>query len=573
MPHHLSCATPPFATTHLDCTTIFLLAMSERRPSRSKRVLLSLYDYTNNIAENRPGSSRGLAAGTAATLLSMSLDQLDTRNNDQLLLTDEDAAVVESMALLAEELQKSKDQTHFMDRFMERLVKHTMGSDSQEMEKLTSRISDPTRSSRPPLLIRILSSNLKRMSAKMGAFFKLQYGAIHIITWKKPTKTLSALVMYTAVCLWPHLVLALPLLVLVFGIIVPAYLYRHPMDMPELVHVRRRGQSLLEFLNESNDHSVLIDLLDDVDEDVNLTVSSDSYKSRGSVADRADEESGKNDKVKFVKSQVLLVMNMRDLQNLTTELLNRIDQGEEAATNIVGFKDERLTTFVFYIAILVTLVVLFLGKYIPWRMIFIQSGWTFLLLCHPHTKKYLVALLQKRGATKSSDTPDEENNALKPIIVEDTVDVGSAKAKHSLLENFDRNDIIVDDHPQVRIVEIYELQRRNILKHEWVLCAYTKRLFHASDPVRVAGKLPHGVDSLGKVLPPPEWKYDFGYASNWRIDQEPEHFLRVRGIKNLRCAKDGWIYDSADNADVEFRRRRLYRECYRYARPPRLVLV
>lgn len=560
--------------------------MSDKaRESRSKRVISSLYDYTSNIAESKSGSNRGLAAGTAATILAMGLELMDkkVKNGEDLdfEFTEEEAEAVRNMALSAEEHQKSKEQTHFVDRFMESLVKHTMSDGSEDAEELSSRMNDPSRSKKPPLSLRIFTSNMKRLSAKMGAFFKVQYGVIHIITWRKPTKTLTFLVLYTAVCLWPHLVLALPLLFALFGVIIPAYLYRHPMDTPELIKVRKRGQSLLEFLNESNDRSVILDIFDDPLDDEALAhqlhaSSLDSYsltqkpKLASLIAlrnlDVADELE-KKDKTKFVKSQVSLLMNMRDLQNLTTELLNYIDQGEDVATNIVGFKDERLTTFIFYILIVVTSVVLFLGKFIPWRMIFIQSGWAFIILCHPHTKKFLVAL--------------SKNKKSKPKVVVTDEDAQVVEKPKSVLETFDRHDIIVDDQPQVRLVEIFELQRRDILKHEWSLYAYSKRLFDFKDTVRVSGKLPHGVDSLVKVLPPPEWKYDFGYASNWRIDQNPQEFLHARRVSqtHLKCPEketEGWIYDhlpADQDTTIEFRRRRLYRECYRYARPPRKVVL
>lgn len=542
----------------------------------------SLYDYTNSVAVNRPGSNRGLAAETAASLLAMGIELMEKRNKngdvEDFEFTEEEVEAVRSMALSAEEHQKSKEQFHFMDKLIERMVRHSMSEGSEGAEELSERLNDPSRSKKPPLSIRILTSNLKRLSSNMGAFFKFQYGVIHIITWQKPTKTLCALMFYTAICLWPHLVVAMPLLVLLFGIILPSYLHRHPMDTPELIKVQKRGQSFLAFLTESNDNSVVMDILDVPEEDSLVqtqSTSSGSYaaqkpQSASSIAllklDVADDIDKKNNG-KFVKKQVSLLMNMRDLQNLTTELLNSLDQAQKIMTDLVGFKDERLTTFIFYITIVVTSVVFFLGKYIPWRMIFIQSGWAFMILCHPNTKKYLVTLSNNKKSNKPA------------IEVAEGVEGPADKIKLPF-ESFDRHDIIVDDQPEVRIVEIYELQRRDLFKHEWKLYAYTKRLFDFKDTVRVSGKLPHGVDALSKVLPPPEWKYDFGFANNWRIDQKPLDFLHSRGINqtHLVCSEDedGWIYDDLpvdQDSTTEFRRRRLYRECYRYARPPPVITL
>lgn len=544
----------------------------------------SLYDYTSTIADSKPGSNRGLAAGTAASLLAMGIEQMEKRNkndgNEYFEFTEEEAEVVRNMALSAEEHQKNKDQFHFMDRFLEKMVSHTLKEGSEDAQELSTRLNDPSRSKKPPLSIRLLTSNLKRLSSKIGAFFKLQYGVIHVITWQKPTKTLCVLVFYTALCLWPHLVVALPLFVLLFGIILPSYLHRHPMGTPELIKVQKRGQSLLEFLNESSDKSVVMDMIDDrMPEDDALvytqSTSSGSFygaqkpQSASSIALNLDvsDEPEKKDSTKFVKKQVSLLMNMRDLQNLTTDLLNSIDQGENLSTDLIAFKDERLTTFIFYISIVATSVVLFFGKYIPWRMIFIQSGWAFMILCHPNTKKYLVTLSNNKKNKPAVET-DEESSG----------EVTGGKVIKLPFQSFDPHDIIVDDQPEVRVVEIYELQRRDLFKHEWKLYAYTKRLFDFKDSVRVSERLPHGVDTLSKVLPPPEWKYDFGFANNWRIDQQPLEFLNSRGIsqEHLVCPEDGdgWIYDDLpvdQDLTTEFRRRRLYRECYRYARPPRPI--
>lgn len=558
--------------------------------SRRSRMLSSLYNYTSDLAETHAGKNRGIAAGTAATLLGMGLEHVERTSDGGIRAkdgsfeyTEEELEAVREMALSAEEHQARKEPTHFMDRFMERLVSHTVPLDTGDYEELNSRIKDPSRKSKAPLSIRKLASNMKRLSAKMGLFFKIQYGLIHVITWKQPTKTISVLVMYTAICVWPHLVVALPLLVLLFGVIVPAYLHRHPRDIPELVKVKPRGQSLLEYFNQSEDQSVVMDFIDehsgDFSDDLILVQSSATISSEYSRAtstneshsafaqkglDAADTLSSET-RSKFVKSQVSTFMNMRDLQNLTTDLLNTMDNTEKIATDVVGFKNERLTTFIFYILSAVTSIVLFVGRWIPWRIIFIQAGWIGMIICHPNAKKYIQALKKRKRAP-----PVEENDE-----GEETEEEEEKPKKLPPHETFDRPDIIVDDPPEVRVVEIYELQMRNVLKHEWKLYGYSKRLFDFKDKVRVSGKKPHGVDSISKILPPKEWKFDFGFAGNWLVDRNPLAYLRDRAIDvtHLKIKEDeheGWIYDklpAAQDTTIEFRRRRLYRECYRYARP------
>lgn len=563
----ITCEVTPLNHGH---TYLLLPAMSELSSSLKARVRMmsSLYNYSSQMAESRPGSGRGIAAGTAASLLGMGIEHYERAEEGSPSLTEEDIDRLDSLALSAKEHNKNRDHGHFMDRFMAKLLQHTIAENSADLAELQKRAVDPARTGRPPLSIRILTSNLKKLSSQMRPLFRLQYGAIHILTWRKPTKTLSVLVMYTAVCCWPHLVVAFPLLFLLFGVIIPANLYRHPIQTPKLLPVKKRGQSLLEFLNHSEDQSVFSDIFEDRDFSLDdgrswSSRSSDSYVPTPLLSSLMEsrEELGKKDKSSYVKSQVSLMMNMRDLQNLTSDVIESMERSKKLTVDLFSFKDERLTTFIFYILIAITSFVLAFGKYIPWRIIFILSGWMIMAMGHPNTKKYLV-----KTKTSPAEKSTEPRNELKP----------------SFIDTFDSRSIIVDDEPEVRMVEIYELQVRNVLNRAWEPHAYSKRLFDYKDKVRIAGKLVHGVDDLSKVLPPPEWKYDIGSAKSWYIDVDPAQFLQQRGIDLQWLAiqpkeTEGWIYDKIpadDDSATEFRRRRLYRECFRYARPvPELRLV
>ncbi|OBA19703.1 Pex24p-domain-containing protein [Metschnikowia bicuspidata var. bicuspidata NRRL YB-4993] len=555
-------------------------ATLQTKRSKRARLVSHLYDYTNNVAELRGyDTNRGLAAGTAAAMLGISLDKLDNKSSLSSAgfeYLDAEADLIDGVALSANAMQE--DQAHFMDRFMDIMVRSAM-PESAEAEDLQNRMNDPLRTRKPPLSIRVFVSNLKELSWKMGAFFKLQYGLVHLVTWRKPTKTLAFLVAYTCVCMWPHIVLALPLLVLLFGIILPGYLHRHPMDTPEIIPVKKRGQSFLQFLNSSKDTSLLTDFLEEHNEtmdEYSLTHSTGSSLEIASSASRAErkpklnkdapdlpDRADKKDKRTLVKSQVSLLINMRDLQNLTGDVLKSISHSESILNDFTVFKDERVTTYIFYVVIFATSFVLFFGNFIPWRLCFILSGWSVLLLCHPNAKKYLGGLQSMQGKV------DKKAKKSHDVSLENST---------SFFEDFDRQDIIVDEPPEVRIVEVFELQTRDVFKQEWKFYAYSKRLFDYNDAVRVAGKLPHGVNHLNKVSPPKEWKFDFGFTNNWRIDPNPQELLKIRRYDqtHLRVPEDsgeGWIYDKVpvdQDTTQEFRRRRLYRTCYRYARPQKI---
>ncbi|KAK6461488.1 integral peroxisomal membrane peroxin-domain-containing protein [Scheffersomyces coipomensis] len=487
--------------------------------------------------------------------------------------TDEQMKAIESMAASAEE--QPKKTHHFMDKLMEKMIQHVIPDAAPEKEILERKMNDPEYNRRPKLSIRQLISNFKKLSGRMSAFFALQYGLIHVITWRKPTKTLTVLVFYTAVCLWPHVVLAFPVMFVLFGILLPGYLYRHPKPLPDFIKVKKRGQSLLTFLSDSEDSSIVDDFISEgfmEDHDptqlipsVSRTSSADDSSDVGSQSGTgsADIVDDKKERASYASSQVALLMNMRDLQNLTTDVLEGINAAEIFWYKTAGFENERLSTFLFYGAMLATSLVLFLGQFMPWRLIFIQSGWLGLILCHPKSKKYLVELSQaqkKRAALKpkKEKLPDTDNDK-EP-------------------KEFDRKDIIIDDSPEVKVIEIYELQTKNILHNKWSFYRYSNNMFDIKNKVRVTGKRPVGVDHLAKVLPPKDWKFDFAFANKWKIDNNPKKFLHDRDLDKSHLletredADEGWIYDKKHEEHeivYEFRRRRLHRECYRYAREPR----
>jgi len=551
----------------------------------------------NNLAQQKPGSKRALAASTASTLLEMSMEKLN--NNGRGLpsnLTAEDIQHIASMPDSAEdnESKASSTQSHFADRMIEKLLRSTLPEDIPEREVFEKRLRDPERNKRPGLSIGTLASNVKKLASKMTNFFALQYALIYIVTWKQPTKTLSVLVLYTAACLWPHLVIAYPLMFLLFGVLIPGYVHRHPPRRLDLIKVKKRGQSLLSFFNSTLESSIVEDMVDEdymredaevassgysiSDEASEVTISSAQVTSSEVKSSSAPKE--KKETARHRKSNLDLLINLRDFQNLTSDLIKGMDKSEQFYFETAGFKDERLSTFIFYGVLLATFATLFVGQYIPWRAIFIQTGWVGLILCHPKAKKYLVDMSNTRKA-RTRKAKEEAKFAQHSEPQESDL---NGKPSSSFIDEllndgkkFDRDDIIVDDAPEVRVVEVFQLQIKSILKNNWTFYRYSTTMYDTENKTRVSGKRPPGVEYLSEVLPPHDWKFDMGFVNKWVLDTDPKSFIEERSLKpDLFVVKDnekeGWIYDNMEGVvhlDIvyEFRRRRLYRECYRYARP------
>lgn len=587
------------------------MAEYERLVLRSKRerIISSLYEMTSNVTkESGITSNQGIAAHAAITLLNMGLSKYDIPeldSNAKISLSNEDVEMIESMALLAENLriQKGRERIRETDQFIERLVEKTVTNRSTENQNLHERAIDQSRKDKKPLSIMLLASNLKRMSLKMRSFFEFQYGVIHILTWKNQLKTLFSLVLYTCICLWPHLAMCFPFLFLLFGVILPNYLKRHPLPVIEILPVKKRGQSFFLFLSGTQNSSLLTDLLSaDSHHLEQITLASSNqlsvdyvepsasdpleFRSHSGIIPNVTENLLKKDSSKVVTSQLSFLMNMRDLQDLTSNVLEAIEDTENMATDLLSFKNERISTAIFYVLIVLTLIVFFLGQFIPWRLFFIFAGWVILGAFHPGLKDAVTAIKKvKEGAMKNStlssggDNSKEANNSANS---ENPHVVVPEPRRTPVPSFYEFSSIIVDGDPETKIAEIYELQTKDIFKHEWTLFGYSKRIYDWKDPVRISRKLPQSVDHLQKVLPPTEWKYDFGYASNWFIDTDPASLIKERRLdkRHLRIrdhdAEQGWIYDDIpveqDNVK-EFRRRRIYRTCYRYARPVQKITV
>lgn len=549
---------------------------------KTGKLLAKAYESASTIAREHPTENRGFAAGTAAALLSMGMDKLNKEGDS--VYTEEELKALHEIAETSSD-QNAPMTQHFMDKLFDRMLKHTMNDGSVESEALNERINDQQRAKKSNLSVRLLISNFKKLSSKMTGFFALQYGVIHIITWKKPTKTLCYLFLYTSICLWPHLVLAYPLLFIILGVLLPGYIYCHPMQGIELIKVKKRGQSLWEFFQDSESNSIIDDLLSsdyisalEANENMLGPVSSRSSDSSSlfsafqplapsststslnlNTPEQLEKHKEKSERNKKIKKQMNLMMNMRDLQNLTTDILKGMDKAEDTYYDIAGFKDEKLSTLIVYGLVVMTGIIVVLGKYIPWRLIFIQSGWSIILLCHPNSKKYIQSIAPKKTNKSKPPLPPRPKSTTSPV---------------PKLQQIERSDIIVAESPEIRHIEVFELQYRTPTSDGYSLYNYSTSLFDVKDHTRLSGKTPVGVLNLSKVHPPDNWKFEISFANAWIIDKDPKSFLVDRGLMNsgvfiIKQDNEGWIYDNASgipDLDYIFRRRRLFRECYRYSR-------
>ena len=98
---------------------------------------------------------------------------------------------------------------------------------------------------RPSFSLPMMSTNFRRFNARyyssrlfhrwqtlkyirIGVVFVFQNRLIRLFTWTTPTHTLSFLALYTLICLQPTLIPVVPLALILFFVMIPSFLARHP---------------------------------------------------------------------------------------------------------------------------------------------------------------------------------------------------------------------------------------------------------------------------------------------------------------------------------------------------------
>ena len=69
---------------------------------------------------------------------------------------------------------------------------------------------------------------------RIGVVFVFQHRIFRVLSWDQPTHTLSALAVYSFICLDPQLLAVLPLVLILLFIMVPAFIARHPPTVPTM---------------------------------------------------------------------------------------------------------------------------------------------------------------------------------------------------------------------------------------------------------------------------------------------------------------------------------------------------
>lgn len=199
---------------------------------------------------------------------------------------------------------------------------------------------------RPEFGPRLLAYNFRRFNARIGVVFVLQNRLIHLFTWRRRTATLSLLAIYTLICLEPHLLPLIPLVGILFSVMIPSFLARHPTP--------------------TNDPRI----------EPSYHGPPTAPASRVRPAPDLSRDFWRN---------------MRDLQNAMEDFSRLHDSANEFITPYTNFSDEAVSSTLYLSLFILSCGAFIASHLVPWRLIALVGGWGLTLAGHPKSQKVLLS--------------------------------------------------------------------------------------------------------------------------------------------------------------------------------------
>ena len=185
---------------------------------------------------------------------------------------------------------------------------------------------------------------------RIGVIFVLQTRLERLLTWRKPSHTLSLLAVCTFVCLDPYLLAVIPVACTLFFVLVPAYLVRHPPPpQPNSAFYTMNGPPL--------------------------------------APPPTIKPAGEMSKDFF--------RNMRDLQNSMDDFSTIHDAFLKIITPPTNFSNEPLSSTIFVFLFFVACFLFITSHLLPWRLIALIACWTAIALGHPSVQQLIIANHEK----------------------------------------------------------------------------------------------------------------------------------------------------------------------------------
>lgn len=161
---------------------------------------------------------------------------------------------------------------------------------------------------------------------------------------------------------------------------------------------------------------------------------------------------------------------------------------------------------------------MFVGSHlIPYRPIFLLSGWFIIFSGHPKVARLLAATHKEH---------------LKP----------KEKEAASWFTRWIASDILLDSESETREVEIFELQKLREETGEWEPWLFSASPYDPLSKERLEGARPKGTRFFEDVKSPSGWEWE---EKKWNLDMWSREWVEERIITGVEIETQGerWVYD------------------------------
>lgn len=215
---------------------------------------------------------------------------------------------------------------------------------------------------------------------------------------------------------------------------------------------------------------------------------------------------------------------MRDLQNTMHDFTTAHDLILKTIAPPTNFSDEPLSSAIFQFLFLSSCVLFISSHLLPWRLLSLVICWTGIFLGHPSIQEFI------RDNCKEHIEPRQ-------------------RAAQSWLDRWIAQDIILDEAPETRDVEIFELQRRKGGNNgEWESWIFSPSPYDPLSPQRISGDRPKGTRFFEDVEPPAGWEWG---DKKWVLDLASKDWVEERMVQGVEVEieSERWVVDFVTDAD------------------------
>ena len=338
---------------------------------------------------------------------------------------------------------------------------------------------------------------------RIGIVFSFQNQIERLLNWRKTSHTVSFLVVYSFVCIDPHILAILPIAAILVYVMVPAFLARHPPPPSS---------------------------------STSSTTPYYSYEGPALAPPKTIEPASETSKDFF--------RNLRDLQNCMADFADLHDALISMFAPVTDFSNEKLASVTFLL-LSVTAVLLFPAAHLlPWRYILLVGGNAVILSNHPGIQEFFRNLVND-FINETTDQP-----SLVEKEAQDLLGISLPSSPYATMSALGPlAEISLDSYTEEREVEIFELQWWSpdpYTESRWEHFIFSPMPHDPLSPGRIAGDRPRGCRFFEDVKPPSGWAWK---NKKWELDLDSREWVVERMITGVGFEIPGSGADGSGTGD------------------------